>query len=144
WNAWFRPRTPGELHWTTQAAHSGQRGAQLRGAEASCVLQSIPVKPGEMYLASVYVRGNASGQPESGLLIQWQDAAGKWFSAPKRGDRLPDDGSTDWVRLQTFTTVPAGVGRLVFCITAYGQKPGESLEVDDASLRRLPQDSATP
>ncbi len=118
---------------------SGQRGVELRGAEASCVLQSIPVKPGEMYLASVYVRGKTSGQPESGLLIQWQDAAGKWFSAPKRSDRLPGGLSKDWLRLQTFAKVPAGAGRLVFCVTAYGQKPGESLEIDDAALRRLPQ-----
>ncbi|NQT11313.1 MAG: DUF4838 domain-containing protein [Planctomycetes bacterium] len=139
WGAWFRPGTPGELHWTTQAAHSGQRGVELRGAEASCVLQSIPVKPGEMYVASVYVRGKTSGQPESGLLIQWQDAEGKWFSAPKRGDRLPGGRSKDWLRLQTFAKVPAGAGRLVFCVTAYGQKAGESLEIDDAELRRLPR-----
>jgi len=139
WGAWFRPGTPGELRWTAQAAHSGQRGVELRGAEASCILQSVPVKPGEMYLASVYVRGKTSGQDDSGLLIQWQDAAGKWFSAPKRSDRLPGGNSQDWLRLQTFAKVPAGAGRLVFCVTAYGQKPEESLEIDDADLRRLPR-----
>jgi len=139
WGAWFRPGTPGELDWTTRAAHSGQRGVELRGAEASCILQSIPVKPGEMYLASVYVRGKTSGQTDSGLLIQWQDATGKWFSAPKRGDRLPGGESNDWLRLQTFARVPTGAGRLVFCVTAYGQKPEESLEIDDADLRRVPQ-----
>ena len=122
WSAWFRPGTPGELHWTTQAAHSGGRGVELRGAEASCVLQGIPVRPGEMYLASVYVRGKTSGQPDSGLVIQWQDDGGKWFSAPKRSDRLPGGCSKDWLRLQTFAKVPAGASRLVFCITAYGQK----------------------
>ena len=139
WGAWFRPGTPGKLHWTTQASHSGQRGVELRDAEASCVLQGIPVKPGEMYLASVYVRGKTSGHPESGLVIQWQDAAGKWLSAPKRSDRLPGGRSNDWLRLQTFAKVPSGAGRLVFCITAYGQKSGESLQIDDASLRRVPQ-----
>ncbi len=139
WGVWFRPGTPGEFRWTTQVAHSGQRGVELRGAEASCVLQSIPAKPGEMYLASVYVRGKTGGQPESGLLIQWQNAEGKWFSAPKRGDPLPGGLSEDWLRLQTFARVPAGAGRLVFCVTAYGQKPEESLEIDDAALRRLPQ-----
>ena len=72
-------------------------------------------------------------------MIQWQDAAGKWFSAPKRSDRLPGGRSDDWLRLQAFAKVPAGAGRLVFCITAYGQKPGESLDIDDASLRRVPQ-----
>jgi hypothetical protein len=139
WGVWFRPGTPGEFDWTIKAARSGRRGVELRGAEASCILQSVPVKPGEMYLASVYVRGKTGGQTDSGLLIQWQDAAGKWFSAPKHSDRLSGGNSKHWLRLQTFAKVPAGAGRLVFCVTAYGQKPGESLEIDDADLRRLPQ-----
>jgi hypothetical protein len=138
WGSWFRPGTPGKLHWTDQAAHRGKRGVALQGAVASCVLQTTPVEPGEMYLASVYVRGEAGGHSESGLLIQWQDAAGKWFSAPKRGEPIPDGGSRDWVRLQTFAKVPEGVGRLVFCVTAYDQKPDESLQIDDASLLRVP------
>ena len=139
WGVWFRPGTPGELHWTTQAAHGGQRGVELTGAVASCILQSIPVKAGEMYLASVHVRGKTGRPSQSGLLIQWQDAAGKWFAAPKRSASPPAGDTKEWSRLQTFVKVPAGAGRLVFCVSAYGQKPGESLQIDDASLRRVPQ-----
>lgn len=140
WNVWFRPGTPGELRWTEDAARSGKHGVVLRGAEASCVLQSVPVKPDETYLASVYVRGKLGKQAESELLIQWQDSAGKWLTkAPKRSDRLPAGGSGDWTRLSTFVRVPPGAGRLIFSISAYHQTADDALQMDDASLRKLPQ-----
>jgi hypothetical protein len=103
------------------------------------VLQSVPVKPGETYLASVHVRGQLGKQAESELVIQWQDAAGKWLTkAPKRSDRLPAGGSREWTRLSTFVQVPEGAGRLIFSVSAYHQTDADALHIDDASLRRLP------
>lgn len=139
WGVWFRPNTPGELRWSRTAKRGGERGVLLRGATAGCVLQDIKVKPGEAYLASVYVRGAANAKTEAELLIQWKDESGKWLSsAGRRADRLPAGGSTDWTRLAVFVQVPPGAGRLVFGVTTYNQPEQDILQMDDASLQLLP------
>ncbi|HPA17144.1 MAG TPA: DUF4838 domain-containing protein [Verrucomicrobiae bacterium] len=141
WNSWFRPNTPGELQWSAEAAHGGALGVTLRGAIASSVLQSIPVKPGEQYVASVLVRIPRpwhAPQGEAQLLLQWQDASGKWLTgAAKPSSALPGTDVAGWTRLAAFATVPPAAGRLVLCICANGQAPEDELHIDDASLRRL-------
>jgi hypothetical protein len=78
-------------------------------------------------------------QGEAQLLLQWQDPSGKWLTgAAKPSSALPSTGAAEWTRLAAFATVPPGAGRLVLCISAYGQAPEDELHVDDASLRRLP------
>lgn len=139
WGVWFRPGTPGEGRADAKAARSGKCGFVLRGAEASCALQSVPVKPGETYLASVYVRGKASSQAEGKLVVQWKDAAGKWLTgAGQRADRLPAGGTSEWTRLCVLVEVPPKAGQLVFCVSAYSQRPDDELQAEDASLQRIP------
>jgi hypothetical protein len=137
---WFRPGTPGQGEAAPEAARSGKFGYVLRGAEASCVLQSAPVQPGERYLASVYLRGKLSARAEAKLLVQWQDATGKWLTeAGQRADRLPAGGTADWLRLCVLVEVPPKAARLVFCVSAYDQGPQEALHADDARLLRMPR-----
>jgi len=140
WGVWFRPGTPGEGESMPEAARSGKCGFVLRGAEASCVLQSVPVRPGEKYLAAVYVRGKLSPQAESKLVVQWKDAAGQWLTAAgRRADRLPAGETPDWTRLCVLVEVPAKAAQLVFCVSAYDQRPEDVLQADDASLQSIPQ-----
>jgi len=140
WGVWFRPGTPGQGESVSEAARSGKCGFILRGAEASCVLQSVPVQPGEKYLASVYVRGKLSPQAEGKLVVQWKDAAGQWLTtAGQRADRLPAGGTPDWTRLCILVEVPHGAAQLVFCVSAYNQGSEDALQADDATLQRIPQ-----
>jgi len=143
WSVWFRPNTSGKVHWIERAARTGKDGAELCGAEASCVMQTVSVKPGESYLASVFVRvppRGVSDKAEVNLHIQWKDAAGKWLtSAGSRNDRLPAGEGKEWTRLSVFVKVPPGAGALVFSVSAFHQTADEVLQMDDASLRRLPQ-----
>jgi hypothetical protein len=139
WGLWFRPGTPGQGESIPEAARSGKCGFVLRGAEAGSVLQSVPVQPGQKYLATVYVRGKLSPQAESKLVVQWKDTAGKWLTAAgQRGDRLSAGGSSDWTRLCVLVEVPPKAGQLVFCVTAYHQGPRDVLQIDDASLQCIP------
>ncbi len=140
WGVWFRPGTPGQGESLPEAARSGKCGFVLRGAEASCVLQSVPVQPGEKYLATVYARGKLSRQAESKLVVQWKDAAGQWLTtAAQRADRLPAGGTPDWMRLCVFVEVPPKAAQLVFSVSAYNQSPGDVLQADDASLQCIPR-----
>jgi hypothetical protein len=140
WQVWFRPETPGRGEAVPGAARSGQWGFVLRGAVASCVLQTVPVRPGEKYFAAVYLRGTLCRQAEGKLVVQWQDAAGRWLTAARPcAARLAANGTPDWTRLCVLAEVPAKAAGLVFSVSAYNQEPGDVLEIDDASLRRVPQ-----
>lgn len=142
WSVWFRPSTPGRAEWTTTAARSGKYGLTIRGAVASCALQSIPVEPGQRFVASAYVRGKFKPQAEISLAVQWHEKSGKWLPAStRRSDSLVPGGSADWTRLSVLIEVPKEAGRLSFMVAAYGQDPDEVVEIDDASLLELPKDT---
>ena len=141
WGTWFRPRTPGEAEWTTAGVRSGTHGLSIRGAVASCALQTIPVEPGQKFVASVYVRGVLGSEGEVSLAVQWQEKSGKWLTAAARqSDRLATGGTREWTRLCVLAEVPKEAGRLVFMVSVYGQGPHEVVEMDDASLLQLPAD----
>lgn len=140
WGVWFRPGTPGKGQASADAARSGKLGFLLRGAEAGCVLQSVPVQPRQKYLASVYVRGKLSPQAESKLLVQWKDASGNWLTAVHpSSDQLRAAPTSEWTRLCLMVEVPPRAAQLVFCVSAYGQEPDDALQIDDASLQRVPE-----
>lgn len=91
----------------------------------------------------MFVRVQPAGigdQAEANLQIQWKDAGGKWLTAAgNRMDRLPAGTGQDWSRLAVFVKVPAGARGLVFSVGAHHQAADQVLQIDDASLRRLPR-----
>lgn len=143
WSVWFRPSTPGKVDWTDKAARSGKRGMSICGAVAGCVMQSVPVEPGQRFVASVYVRGTFKSQADIALAVQWHDQAGKWLStSTRRSDNLAHGGSAQWTRLCVMVEVPKEAAKLDFQVSAYGQAPDELVEIDDAALIELPADIA--
>lgn len=139
WGAWFRPATPGKAEWTTAAARSGTHGLTIRGAVASCALQSIPVEPGQRFVASAYVRGVFRPEAEVALVVQWQEKSGAWLATATRlSDRLTTGGARQWTRLCVLAEAPKQAGRLVLMVSAYDQGPDEVLQIDDAGLLELP------
>ncbi len=106
---------------------------------ASCALQTIPVEPGQRFVASAYVRGVFRPEAEVSLVVQWQEKSGKWLAtATRHSDRLATGGAREWTRLCVLAEVPKEAGRLSFMVAAYGQAPDEVVEIDDASLLELP------
>jgi len=137
WGKWLRPGTPGELVWTTERAHTGKASLKASGATAACFLQSIPAKPGEQFLCSCYAMGTVPEGALTQLVVQWQDAQGRWFEAPKATAALPVGETDGWQRLQTFFTVPEGVATAVVCLVTYDQGEKGSVTFDDVSCLRL-------
>jgi hypothetical protein len=90
----------------------------------------------------VFVRGKLSPQTHGELVVQWQDAQGKWMSQDtRRATPLPAGGSDAWQRLTVYAAVPSDAARLVFGVFVFGQGAGESLHLDDASLRQIPPET---
>lgn len=137
WGKWLRPGTPGELVWTTEEARSGRASLKAKGATAACFLQSRPVQPGEEYLCSCYVSGSVPEGTLTQLLVQWHDAEGQWFEAPKPAATLPAGQTEGWQRLQTFFRVPEGATEAVICLVTYDQGEEGLVYFDDVSCLRL-------
>jgi hypothetical protein len=137
WGKWLRPGTPGELVWTTEQARTGKASLKAKGATAACFLRTLPVKPGEQFLCSAYAMANVPEGTLTQLLVQWHDAEGKWFEAPKPAATLPPGKTDGWQRLQTYFTVPEGAAEAVVCLVTYDQGDEGYAYFDDVSCLRL-------
>jgi hypothetical protein len=140
WASWVRPDTAGKITFSADAARSGKGGAVIRSADAACVMQTLPAKPGEMYLATVYARGRASAKGDASLVLKFKDAAGKWLpDSAACSTHLPAAAATDWTRLAVVARVPRNAGALVWMASVNDQGDNDTLQFDTASLKRLPQ-----
>jgi hypothetical protein len=101
-------------------------------------MQTVPAAPGDAFVAAVYAKGRVSEKATAGLVIQWQDAQGKWVAAPKKSCDMPKGETGDWLPLTVFFRVPQGVGKVWFGMSIYDQEPGDVAHFDDASLKRIP------
>jgi hypothetical protein len=141
WSVWFRPGTSGETRWTAEAARSGSRGLVVRGAEAGGPLQAVAVQPGEAYVASIFIRGRISSRAHGELVVQWRDETGGWLTTAARiATPVPAGGTDGWKRLALYAPVPRNAAALVLGVFLFDQQVGDSLQIDDASLRKVSQE----
>ena len=139
WGTWVRPDTAGKVEFSSAAARSGKAGGVIRSAAAACLMQTLPAKPGETYLASVYVRGRAGAKGSASLVIKFHDAAGKWLPENSGcASQVPADAAANWTRIAVVVKVPKDAASLVWMASANDQGDGDEIHFDTASLKRLP------
>ena len=140
WGTWVRPDTSGKVEFSATAARLGKGGAVIRSAAAACLMQTLPAKPGEMYLATVYIRGRAGAKGNASLVIKFKAAAGKWLpDSAACSTQMPADAATNWTRLAVVARVPKDAASLVWMASANDQGDGDAIHFDAASLKRVPQ-----
>ena len=138
WASWVRPATTAKLEWVAKDAHGGKQALRIADATAACYCQSVPVKPGEVYVAKVHAQGRVSGRNDTTFWVQWKDAKGRWFTeALKRSARLPQGATQGWVTMHLAFAVPEGAAFAVVGCGANRQEPGDYALFDDCSLTRL-------
>jgi Domain of unknown function (DUF4838)/Glycosyl hydrolase family 67 N-terminus len=139
WGTWVRPETAGKVEFSSAATRTGKAGGVIRSAAAACLMQTLHVKPGESYLASVYVRGRAGAKGTASLVLKFKDAAGKWLPENTGcSSQMPADAATSWTRLAVVAKVPKDAASLVWMASANDQGDGDEVHFDTASLKRLP------
>ena len=139
WGTWVRPDTAGKVEFLSAAARSGKAGGVIRSAAAACLMQTLPVKPGESYLASVFARAHAGAKGNASLAVKFKDAAGKWLPENTGcSSRVPADATSNWTRIAVVAKVPKEAASLVWMASANDQGDGEEIHFDTASLKRLP------
>lgn len=127
------------LTWETEGGRTDPRCVSLEGCEGVvCVIQSVPIEPGEHYIARAWVRAaDPRSQSECGLLVRWQDPDGAWTGG-RLTDRLPRSADPgEWHELQVVVQAPDDAGFLVLMLTADAQGPGDKCWFDDVSVTRL-------
>lgn len=143
WSAWQAEESKGVMVWDRQTetgkGESGSAGsAKLAGVANGCLLQAIPVQPGQRY--AVQARCRRTGQGQVHLRIRWQTPESRWTQESHDVLAYPEDRpGAAWTELFTVVEVPEGVGKLLVLLSAQGQKSVEDAAwFDDVVVVRLP------
>lgn len=140
WSSWIRGGSKGELRWVASPVHGGQRAVMIKGAEgAACYLTDLKAKPGDIFLATVYVKAQVSNPERVTFTIKWRDPAGQWFEqAPNLSLPLPRADTGGWVPLGIMFTIPPGAGSAVIMLAGGRMAPTDVAWFDDCSVQLLP------
>ncbi|MFT3828375.1 MAG: DUF4838 domain-containing protein [Opitutaceae bacterium] len=115
------------------------RVLRIEGAWDTQVLQTQPVEPGALYLATLRMRGRSSPGNDATLFLAFLDAAGARVGE-YRATMLPK-GTCDWRTLVLAETAPVRAKHVVIGVAALRQFGGDWLEAAEASLTAYPRNS---
>jgi len=126
------------LHYDRTAGRTGTHSVALQACKGTvCVIQSVPVKPKETYLCTVWAK---TTNPKSGckLLVRWQDAEGKWANNDSVADDLrAGPGSETWTELAVPFQAPDNAGFAVILLSAADQGDEDKCWFDDVRLQHI-------
>ncbi|MGE5531672.1 MAG: hypothetical protein ACM3VW_06115, partial [Bacteroidota bacterium] len=137
WNSWASG-DKGSFKLVPGAGREGSVAAAITGAGSACYLQTVPVRPGEKYLATAWVKGLPEGDGGANFGLRFQMADGKWH--PKRDlepSVQPTAGADGWQPLIISVTIPADAGRLVLMPGVRSQQAGTTALIDDLTLYKI-------
>lgn len=136
WSAWQREKSRGTFAWDRETGHTDNGSARCTAVEDGCFLQSVEVKPGEVYVAAAMRR--LAGAGEASLRIRWQTPEGRWTAENSDAVAWCSEPRDRWGRLLAVAEVPPGAGRLVVLLLATGQRSADDIAwFDDAGVWRL-------
>jgi len=139
WSRWVRPQTAGTVAFVAGAARSGRTAAVIRSAASACVMQTLRVKPGEKFLATVYARSRAGAKGSASLSLKFKTADGQWLpDSAASVAKIPASVAADWTRLAVVAQAPKDAASLIWMASAHDQGEGDEIHFDTASLKRLP------
>lgn len=121
---------------TPAAAHSGNLGLRVSGADNFRTGQFVKVTPDTLLSFSAYVRGFSAPGSRVGLRISWFDSHGTLLSE-RKGDRLPPGQCDDWVLLNAIDLAPTGAAWARCTFDIVGQPPESTVDMDDAFVSLL-------
>lgn len=143
WGAWRHETSKGTFTWDRQSGCGAAGSARAAGVANGCLLQSIPVQPGQTYALRARCRKAERGQVL--LTVQWQKADGSWnwsvpgkTFAPQSPVSAPVQTAPAWQQILGVVDVPEEVGRLAVLLSVKGQE-GEDDQAwfDDVAVAEI-------
>ena len=146
WSTWQKAidgKEPGIFQWDAEIDHTGKPGsgsAMMSNMQISgTYIQSIPVKPGELYALRAWQRFSHDGG-EGNVTARWQDSNGHWIPVSNDTTLFQDQKSKAgaWRQVSGFIKVPADAAKLILLLGASIQSsPQESVWYDDVALYKI-------
>ena len=142
WSKWaIDAGTIGQLTWEAAGGRSAPRCVKIAGLRNGCFIQVLPVRPGEVYCASAWVRTARPEQSQAKLVVRWKDPKGAWTANASDRSAIAPAGLEGWRKLSVVVTVPDEAGYAVLLPGAVDQQPSDAIWFDDLRFVRLPDEA---
>ena len=142
WDVWMDEVSKAGCYEAVPGGYSGESSLAAKARNirrGGCLLQSIPVKPGQKYLVRGKLR--TDGNSTAGISVQWRKPDLNWDFAAGLHTLAPQSipGNEKWRKCERILTVPdADIGYLVILLNAGGQTmPQDQAWFDDIEIYRL-------
>jgi hypothetical protein len=136
WSYWQTGTSKGHPDWDRKVGHDAPGAGALVGMKWGCLIQTIPVTPGERYAVAAWYRVQGEGSPS--LSMRWQTPEGKWHAEMLDVSLSTAKSEGEWKLMAGVGTVPEGVGKLVLLPTVHGQRSEQDIVWwDDVTAFRL-------
>ena len=148
WRTWHFQQSVTRFYWDGREAHSGKRSVAMGLNQImGCFRQDIPVKSGERYRLTVWVKQNCA--KGAVVRVRWSDSKG-WRD--EGVNRVPwvelilKPGQKGWQRLQASFSVPKGITSAAVLLKGPRQEEGDMTWFDDLVFERIyaPETSSKP
>ncbi len=140
WSKWSIDRKPERLTWEREGGRTEPGCARLTGARNACFVGSIPVKPGELCYASIWVKSVGSAEQDNSFYLKWQNADGQWTQAAAGQVASGQGGADRWQMLAVVSEVPEDAAYAILLAGAIDQQPDDTATYDDVRFIRLPEE----
>ncbi len=140
WSKWSIDRKPERLTWEREGGRTGPGCGQIAGASNACFIGAIPVTPGELCYASIWMKSTGSAEQDPTFYLKWQNADGQWTNN-EAGQLASGHGGADrWQLLAVVSEVPEDAAYAILLPGAIDQQPEDVTAYDDARFIRLPDE----
>lgn len=140
WSNWQSDKSRGifGLDDKVTRGDDGSGAARLSGIGEGCLIQTLKVKPGEVYAFRTWTR--LQGEGVNWVRVRWMTEDSKWTNLASDIQLFPvksADGSP-WSKIEGTITVPEGSGQLLILLNAKYQNGEEDVAwYDDVQLYRI-------
>ncbi len=136
WGFWQSGISEGRPAWSAKVGHRTPGAAAMIGVRLGCILQAVPVAPGEQYAVAGWCRVQGRGVPS--LTVRWQTPEGKWHAESLDRALSIARSEGEWKLMAGMAAVPDGAGKLAILLGASGQQSDQDvIWWDDVTAFRL-------
>ncbi len=139
WNPWHFQQSITRFYWDGCETHSGKRSIAIGINQImGCFQQGIPVKAGERYRLTVWVKQKSAAG--ASVRVRWTGPGGWRDEGPNRVpwvDLNLEPGREGWHQLQASFSVAEGVTGANVLLSASRQKEGEMTWFDDIRMEKI-------
>ena len=120
WSYWQGGASKGHPNWDRTVGRTAPGSGALVGMKNGCLIQSVPVTPGERWAVAAWCRVQGAGTPS--FAMRWQTPEGKWHAEALDVSLSAVRTEGEWTLMAGAGVIPDGAGKLVLLPSVSGQQ----------------------